>query len=90
MISQPVGGPWLRVQDVISIFVQMGCTLGEVPGGCDGPEGHEAVRYLFNPETEAFAPLSGLDDDDRISAYEVEALERRLGIVIPKGEGRSN
>lgn len=43
----------------------------------------EGVRYLFNPETGGFVPISDLEDDESIPWSEVETWERRLGLKVP-------
>jgi hypothetical protein len=84
-MAQRVGGPWLTVGKLIELFTAMGCTLGEVPGGLDGPDGWHPIRYLHSPVTDDFVSLSDLQDDEFISPSEIENWERRLGIEIPKG-----
>jgi hypothetical protein len=44
------------------------------------------VRYLFNPENRAFAPIVNYGDQAKITRSEIEFLERTLDIVIPKAK----
>ena len=85
-MARRIGGPWLKVGKVIELFVAMGCTLGEVPGLMHGPHGSWRVRYLYNPDKDDFVPLSDLADDEYLSPTELANWERRLGVVIPKGD----
>lgn len=85
MAAQRAGGPWFTVGKLIELFTAMGCELGELPNPISGPDGDYRVRYLYNPETDSFISLSDLHDDDRLPPSEVDAWERRLGLVVPKG-----
>ena len=87
-MAQRVGEPWLTVGKLIELFTAMGCTLGEVPGGLQGPAGWRPLRYLHSPVTDDFVSLSDLEDGERLPPSEVANWERRLGISIPKGNNR--
>jgi hypothetical protein len=80
---------WPNLGKVIECFVLSGCHL------FDGPEiigDHDTyrIRYLYNPETDQYANLGRLDNDDWVLPEEVRGWERDLGIEIPKpwGSGR--
>ncbi len=63
----------------------MGCELHIMPNKLTDPDGKEhEVRFLYNPETEGFVSLRGLDNDDILPPSEVENWERRLEMEIPK------
>lgn len=65
----------------------MGCEIREAERPVYMDDGDSFnFRYLVNTETGAFQPVVDLDDADFISEGEVEFWERRLGIVIPKGQ----
>jgi hypothetical protein len=84
-VAQRSGRFW-RVGDVISVFLQMGCELKNLPGKIETPSGDGlVVRYLLNPETGGFVELIDLADDESVSIDEVEYWERRLTMEIPKG-----
>jgi hypothetical protein len=75
------------VREIISLFLQMGCEIREAESPVHLDDGDSFnFRYLVNTETRAFQPIVDLTDEDFISEGEVAAWERRLGIVIPKGE----
>lgn len=85
-MAQRVGGPWLSVGKLIELFTAMGCALGELPVPVEDSGGGRRVRYLYSPETDDFVSLSDLADDDTLPPSEVENWERRLGVVVPKGD----
>jgi hypothetical protein len=75
------------VREIISLFVQMGCEIREAESPIYLDDGDSfGFRYLVNAETGAFQPIVDLADEDFISEGEVAAWERRLGLIIPKGE----
>jgi hypothetical protein len=76
-----------RVREIVSLFVQMGCEIREAEKPVYLEDGDSfGFRYFVNIETGAFQPIVDLADEDFISEGEVTAWERRLGIIIPKGE----
>jgi len=83
-LAHPFGAPWLTPRQLIELFVQMGCELGELPRPLEGPDGPRRVRYLYSPMTDDFVSLLDYEPDERIPPSEVENWERRLGVVIPK------
>ena len=75
------------MREIISLFLQMGCEIREAESSVYLDDGDSFdFRYLVNTETRAFQPIVDLTDEDFISEGEVAAWERRLGIMIPKGE----
>lgn len=86
MISPRVGSPWYTVQQLIEIFTAMGCELREPGILMTSPDGEMFdVRYLYNPQTGEYLELVGLDPSDSLPLSEVEYWERRLGMLVPKG-----
>ena len=75
---------WPTVRELIGLFVAMGCELRDMQHDLTGPDGTKRIRFLYNPETEGFASLNGYEDDERIPPSEIEQMERRLGVVIPR------
>ena len=84
-MAHPFGVAWLTLREIVSLFVQMGCTVNDLDAEIEGPDGSHCVRYLYSPVTKDFASLSDFDDEDRIPWSVVEGWERRLGVEIPKG-----
>lgn len=60
-----------------------GCVLQILPGHLEGTDGAYPIRYLYNPDTDDFASLSNLDDDDSVPQSTYENWERRLGFKLP-------
>ena len=83
-MAHPFGVAWPTLQQLIDLFVAMGCQLGRLPGHIEGPQGRNAVRYLYSPLTDDFVSLSDYDERDYIPPSEVANWERRLGLEIPK------
>jgi hypothetical protein len=85
LVAQRRGHFW-KVGDAISVFLQMGCELRQLPGEIETPDGERmTVRFLFNAQTGGFVELIDLSDDDSVSLEEIEYWERRLSMDIPKG-----
>ncbi len=62
----------------------MGCEVQELPRQIRDDDGNVfSVRYVLNHENGRFITITGLGDDDRIPANEVETWTRRLGVEIP-------
>lgn len=73
------------VLEVISLFVGMGCELKSTGQKVEFEDGEFfLIRYLISPNKSAFVPLDFLDDSDFIFDEEIEYMERRLGVQIPK------
>lgn len=85
MAAHRVGARWLRLREAIELFVAMGATLGEIPQVI-GPEGEYRLRFLVNPENEAFVSLSGYEDDEFVAPSEIASWQRALSIEIPTGD----
>ena len=80
-------GNFMRVGDALSLFVQMGCELKELPQPLVLADGTNLrVRYLINPETTAFVEIVDIEDDERIAIDEIRYWERRLSIDVPLGD----
>jgi hypothetical protein len=89
MAAHPFGAGaagWPRVREVLSIFEQMGCEIKLLPGTLLDPDGTPTmVRFLYNPVNGAGVALLDYDDDDEfMTPSEIENLERRLDLPIPK------
>ena len=87
MAAHPFGSGQLPTwAEVIALFIQMGCSERELPASLVDDTGAETpIRYLFNPENKAFAPIFNYGDQTKITHSEIEFLERTLDITIPKG-----
>jgi hypothetical protein len=80
------GAGWRQLSKLIEFFVLMGCTLQEMPGHLEGPDGVHPIRYLYSPKTDDFVSLLNYSDDEYIPPSEVENWERRLGYSLTSGE----
>jgi hypothetical protein len=83
-VAQSVGGVFPTVAKLIELFTAMGCELHTLNRALEGPQGETDIRFLYNPDTDQFASLSGLDDDDRVPWSLVESWERNLGVEVPR------
>src|SRR3990167_8709600 len=76
--------PFWKVGDVIAAFVRLGCEVRHTSSVSfiDGTTGDPvtSIRFLHNPKTRGFVPISDLNDDERIPPSEVANWERRLGV----------
>ena len=79
-------GGWPTVRELVTLFVQMGCVLHEMPGHLEGPKGSRPIRFLYSPEIDDFVSLLNYEDDERLPPSEVANWERRLGIEVPLGK----
>jgi hypothetical protein len=67
--------------------MQMGCELRTAEAPLYDEGGVTNLRFLINSDdSKKFVAIVDLDDSDFIPEGEVEFWERRLGIVIPKGD----
>lgn len=67
--------------------MQMGCDLRTAEESLYDEGGVTNLRFLINSDdSKKFVAIVDLDDSDFIPEGEVEFWERRLGIVIPKGD----
>jgi hypothetical protein len=65
----------------------MGCELRTAEAPLYDEGGVTNLRFLINSDdSKKFVAIVDLDDSDFIPEGEVEFWERRLGIVIPKGD----
>ncbi len=87
-MAQPFKSPphWPRLSKVVECFLLSGCLLGYGPE-IFGDHDTYRLRYLYNPETDRYANLGRLEDDEQITPDEVESWERALECVIPKPWG---
>lgn len=83
-MAHPFGPRWPTLEELIKLFVMMGCVQHELPGHLEGPDGKHPIRYLYSPDTDDFVSLLNYEEDDHIPPSEVANWERRLGIKIPK------
>jgi hypothetical protein len=88
MAAHPFGSGQLPTwAEVFALFIQMGCSERLLPASLIDETGEQTpVRYLFNPENRAFAPIVNYGDQAKITRSEIEFLERTLDIVIPKAK----
>ncbi|MCA3696776.1 hypothetical protein [Aquidulcibacter sp.] len=86
MAAHPFGSGQLPTwAEIIALFIQMGCSEKRLPLSLFDETGEKTpVRYLFNPENRAFAPIFNYGDHTKITRSEIEFLERTLDINIPK------
>ncbi len=86
-MSVPIG-KWHKVAKIVALFQMMGCEVrhSDSIGELHGPDGQVRFRFLYCPDTERFASLSGYDDDDIVPQTQVENWQRMLEIDIPLGE----
>lgn len=62
----------------------MGCELRELDGQIESPDGlTHKVRFLYSPETDDFASLTDLEDDELVPESVYRNWERRLGHTLP-------
>lgn len=86
-MAYPFGKPegWKQVKSVIDLFVAMGCVVETLPYPVKINGDEYSLRYLYNPATEGFVPLSDLEDGDYVPPETFGNWERRLGVELPKG-----
>lgn len=82
-MSKSAGGGWRTIQEVIDLFVMMGCEPQEFPGTDVEPLADWTVNYLYSPDNDCFVSLVGYDRSDRAAPSTIEAWERALGVQIP-------
>jgi len=82
-MAQSAGRGWRTIQEVIELFVMMGCEPREFLETDVEPFSEWKINYLYSPDNDCFVSLVGYDPDDRAAPSTIEAWERALGMQVP-------
>ena len=75
-------GKQYRVQNVIDEACALGCEIRLSKAQLATPWGMRHIRFLYNPATGGRFDMTDYNNDEFMLASEVNAAERRLGIVL--------
>jgi hypothetical protein len=79
---------WLTIEQVVDLFVAMGCEPREFAGVDVAPFAKWRVRFLRSPVNGRIVSISWFLPGDRVAPSTLDSWERVLGIQIPRGPSR--
>ena len=77
-------GKFILVKTIIESAQAQGCELRTSKFQLVTPWGTRNLRFLFNPSNRGRFDVTDYSDDESMAPSSIDALERRLGIVIPR------